>query len=325
VKASCPIDMSRSSERGVIGHLSIRSGDHVVGHGNRIGRIQGIYDNLHSPPSRLTRRGDQCIRAVRALVNLDWDVVRNLSGACIRRVIDRSDGLVAEHAHDWPVLSVFVLGGYRNKTELGETLISGPSAIFYRAGAAHSNKAGPLGFEQIEIELDPDWLGRSLIPDAPVSRWLGGPAGAESRTLAHLLVFELEEERLRAALRQFVQHARDQIQSAAPPWVQAITCRLRDDASLRINELSREVLRHPSWVGTAFRRATGERLTEAAARLRLERAACLLRESDMSAADVAQEAGFCDQSHMSRTFRRVLARSPSSVRMDRLNFRQSRP
>jgi AraC-like DNA-binding protein len=142
-------------------------------------------------------------------------MVRNLGGAYVRRVIDRSGANVAEHAHDWPVLSIFVLGGYRNQTELGEVLIAGG-----------------------------------------------------------------------------------------------------------VNDLAREVKRHPSWLGTAYRRAIGEGLTETAARLRVERAARLLRETDQTGADVAQEAGFCDQSHMNRTFRRLLGRLPSAVRNDRTALRQ---
>lgn len=61
---------------------------------------------------------------------------------------------------------------------------------------------------------------------------------------------------------------------------------------------------------------------ETAARFRLERAAHLLRETDQTAAGVALEAGFCDQSHMNRTFRRLLGRLPSEVRNDRSEFRQ---
>lgn len=53
----------------------------------------------------------------------------------------------------------------------------------------------------------------------------------------------------------------------------------------------------------------------------VERAARLLRETDESCAGIALEAGFRDQSHMSRVFRRVLGRSPSVVREDRREFR----
>jgi transcriptional regulator GlxA family with amidase domain len=68
----------------------------------------------------------------------------------------------------------------------------------------------------------------------------------------------------------------------------------------------------------------GESLQELAARVRVERAARLLRESDEPLSAIAIEAGFCDQSHMNRTFRRVLGRLPTAVRGDRQFFRRSR-
>jgi transcriptional regulator GlxA family with amidase domain len=61
---------------------------------------------------------------------------------------------------------------------------------------------------------------------------------------------------------------------------------------------------------------------ETAARFRVERAARSLRETNHACAYIAHEAGFCDQSHMNRTFRRSLGRTPSEVRDDRAVFRQ---
>jgi AraC family transcriptional regulator len=249
-------------------------------------------------------------------------MLRRFTGATVRRVVDRSDARVPEHAHDWPVLSIFILGRYLNETELGETLIAGPSAILYRAGAAHRNAIGPVGFEQIEIEFDAAWLGRELMPAAAVSRWLGGYVGAEARDLARLCVSGTDEERFRAALRRFVQCANVQAVREAPSWVQVIHRRLRNDTALAVNDLAREVGRHPSWLGTAYRQATGEGPLETAARFRVERAARSLRETNHACAHIAHEAGFCDQSHMNRTFRRLLGRAPSEVRNDRAAFRQ---
>ncbi len=245
----------------------------------------------------------------------------NLSGATVRRVVDRSHAQVPQHAHDWPVLSVFVLGRYSNQTELGETAIAGPSVILYRAGAAHRNTVGSVGFEQIEIEFDPAWLGRALIPAAPVSRWVGGHAGAEARILRELCELQPDEERLRAGLQGFLRRANSQIERDPPSWLHAVTRRLNEENAVRVSDLAAESKRHPSWLGTAYRRATGEGLLETAARLRVERAACLLRETDQSSSRIALEAGFCDQSHMNRTFRRLLGRLPSAVREDRETFR----
>jgi AraC-like DNA-binding protein len=48
-----------------------------------------------------------------------------------------------------------------------------------------------------------------------------------------------------------------------------------------------------------------------------------LRETAQPYASIALDAEFCDQSHMNRTFRRVLGRSPAAVREERWSFRQS--
>jgi AraC-like DNA-binding protein len=248
-------------------------------------------------------------------------LLRSFSGARVRRVIDRSHGVVPEHAHDWPVLSLFVLGGYENGTELGQLFIAGPSAVLYRQGAAHQNRAGAAGFEQIEIEFDPAWLGPTSPPAAPVRRWVGGSAGADSRALAKISMTEPDEAVVRSAVRRFVGGASGPPARARPGWVDQVDHRLRDDPALKVQELARQIGCHPVWLGVAYRRATAEGIPEAAARFRVERAARMLRETEEAAASIAAAAGFCDQSHMNRTFRRVLGRLPSAIRSDRAYFR----
>ena len=250
-------------------------------------------------------------------------MLRSFSGACVRRVIDRSHACVPEHAHEWPVLSLFVIGSYLNETELGERFICGPSAILYAAGARHRNTTAAVGFEQIEIEFDPCWLGRRWLPGRPVMLWVGGRVGREVRYLVRACEAEASEDCLREALRRFLERAIRQPQREPASWIGTITRRLSEDTTLRISDLAVETSRHPSWVGSAYRQATGEAPQETAARFRVERATHLLRETGQPLSWIALEAGFCDQSHMNRTFRRVLARSPAAVREDRRQFRQA--
>jgi AraC family transcriptional regulator len=249
-------------------------------------------------------------------------MLRRFSGACVRRVIDRSHTVVPEHAHDWPVLSLFVIGSYRNETEAGERFICGPSAIFYRSGAGHRNTIAAVGFEQIEIEFDPSWLGQRLLPRVPVQLWVGGAVGRKARYLANACQAEEPENRLRAAIQEFMQGANRQPECEAAGWIGTISRRLREDTALKVTDLASEVRRHPSWVGSAYRHATGEGLQQTAARLRVECATRLLRETCQPVSSIALEAGFCDQSHMNRTFRHVLGRSPTVVRVERRDFRQ---
>ena len=249
-------------------------------------------------------------------------ILHSSSGVRVRRVVDHSHGLVAEHAHDWPVLSLFVLGGYRNETELGEVGIAGPSAMLYRAGAAHQNHIGPQGFEQLEIEFDPDWLGRQLLPTIPVTRWLGGWAGHRVRGLARAC-HGSSAMALRDALGDFIAAAEQEPTLSRAEWTSEAEQRLRADPGLSVRDLAREMELHPVWLGSAYRRATGEPPSHAAARFRVERAARLLRETDEPPVQIAHDAGFCDQSHMIRTFRRVIGRLPSAVRADAAWMRPS--
>ena len=228
------------------------------------------------------------------------------------------------HAHDWPVLSLFVLGAYFNRTDVGERHICGPSAVLYHTGAHHTNAVGANGFEQIEIEFDPRWLGYCSLPRVPVAHWTGGRIGAAARTLAGECGKSMDEKQLVTALLRFLTLAVQGRSEGPPAWVDQVSRRLRENAGLRVTDLAKEVDRHPSWLGGAYQRAVGEGILVTAARLRVEHAVRLLRESDLSCCQVALDAGFCDQSHMNRSFRRLLDRSPSTVRNERLAFREFR-
>jgi AraC family transcriptional regulator len=249
-------------------------------------------------------------------------LLHKFTGAVVSRTLDRSYSRVLEHAHDWPMLSFFVLGAYSNRTEVGDRYVCGPSAVLYRAGARHANAVSADGFEQVEIEFDPAWLRFSGLPDMPVAHMTGGCIGAATRAMVRTCGKVMDEERFATALRWFLTIAVEHSGGSRPVWVDQVTSRLRQNLALRVNDLAREVARHPSWLGTAYRGAVGEGILETAARLRVEHAVRLLRETDLTYCEIANDAGFCDQSHMNRSFRRVLDRLPSTVRDEKSRFRE---
>lgn len=248
-------------------------------------------------------------------------VLCSFAGVAVRRVVDRAGGVVPEHAHDWPVLSLFVMGGYRNTTELGDVDLAGPSAVLYRAGATHANAIGADGFEQIEVEFDPRWL--RLGEGPAVLQWVGGPAASAARALAVTCRSAPDERELREAVAGFLGQAEASGRTPTPSWIDRVEAMLRNDASLRVRDIAARLGRHPAWLGAAYAVERGEGLAQAAARFRVERAARRLRETDDTPADIAAAAGFCDQSHMIRVFRRLLGRSPSAVRADRTFMRET--
>lgn len=248
-------------------------------------------------------------------------MLQQFTGATVRRVIDPGRAVIREHAHDWPLVSLYVQGSYRNVTECGERIIAGPSMVFYRPGVAHQNVVGEAGFEQIEIEFDPQWLGSSAMPLERVLLCVGGACGALSRSIARACNGPLSEEHFLNLVRRLLLTADQAPKHDERSWPGDVAALLRADPSRSIESVARELGRSPAWIGPAYRRLTGERPQETAARFRVERATQLLRESDDSLVEVATVAGFCDQSHMNRSFRRVLGRLPTSVRRDRDNFR----
>ena len=248
----------------------------------------------------------------------DPSIIATYNGAVVRRTVDQSHAVVPEHAHDWHVLSLFVSGSYRNRTQLGEAVFAGPSAILYRPGAAHENHVGRYGFEQIEIEFDRKWLGDFTLPDRPVFRWAGGKMAALSRSLARRCAESGfgSENSLQAGVIAFLEQVQTLASPVQPNWLARVQIELESSSPISVRQLAERVGLHPFWIGQAYKHATGETLQQAKSRIQVQRAVILLRETGEEAASIAVAAGFYDQSHMIRMFRRVLGRKPSEVRAD---------
>jgi AraC-like DNA-binding protein len=102
----------------------------------------------------------------------------------------------------------------------------------------------------------------------------------------------------------------------APGWVQQIASAIRNDPShpYKLEELSKLVGYHPVHIARTFREFTGKTVGEFVRLARLECARTLLADKRFSIAEIAQMAGFTDQSHLNRLFRRCFNLTPQEVR-----------
>ena len=102
----------------------------------------------------------------------------------------------------------------------------------------------------------------------------------------------------------------------APGWVQQIAAEIRRDPShpYKLEDLSKLVGYHPVHIARTFREFTGRTVGEFVRSARLERAQTLLADNRLSIAEIAQMAGFTDQSHLNRLFRRCFNLTPQEVR-----------
>ena len=88
----------------------------------------------------------------------------------------------------------------------------------------------------------------------------------------------------------------------------------RHDEPLDVPAAARMVRMSASYFMRFFRKATGLTFSVYVDQLRMSRAHQLLVESDLSLSEIAAEAGFCDQCHMSRHIRRRFGTTPGRIR-----------
>lgn len=88
---------------------------------------------------------------------------------------------------------------------------------------------------------------------------------------------------------------------------------------IKTKELAMTVGFSVSHFSRAFRRSRGVPPHQYVVHRQLSRAQDLLKETNLSLATIAAQAGYCDQSHLTRTFRRFTGLSP---KVFRLQFRR---
>ena len=245
--------------------------------------------------------------------------LRALSGARAMRVIHGPHQVIAEHDHDWPSLTLPVLGECTESCEAGVIRLAGLSAVIHPPGAFHSDTVSGRGMETVSIQLDPAWLSDTLTSSRlGRTRFVsGGRGGAAATRLSRLwATVSTPESELRQATGHLIALAlSDQQSPPGPHWISAVAAQA-GAWEQRTADLARRLRIHPAWLARAYRNVIGEGLHETARRNRIERAVLLLRTTQRPLADVALESGFCDQSHMTRNLRQLLGRTPRQIRAE---------
>jgi AraC family transcriptional regulator len=228
------------------------------------------------------------------------------------------------HAHEMPFFWL-MLGGDYAELYGREVVQARPFTFAFRpAGVPHQDEIGPRGVRLFGIEVGAGWRG-SLQADSGslgVARddeggellWLGLKIYRATRGAveAHDLVLES----LLAELLGAVAHPRQATGKTAPPWLGRVMEKLRAECCqrLRLEELAREAGVHPVHLSRVFRKCTGRGIGEYVHRLRVRAACEQMLEAERPLAEISLAAGFADQSHFTRAFRRVTGTTPGAFR-----------
>jgi AraC-like DNA-binding protein len=126
----------------------------------------------------------------------------------------------------------------------------------------------------------------------------------------------------RVALLDLVETISRELQTAAPSWNQAAGrvhaatefIKLRFPDRISREDLARHVSLSPSYFSTVFRQFTGYGPMQYLARVRVEAAKGLLRDSSLPVHEVAQAVGFTDPYYFARVFKRQTGLSAQEYR-----------
>ena len=250
---------------------------------------------------------------------------RRVRGLILARV-RYSPGLrIPPHAHDHARL-VFVLRGSFTETVEGRERHATPSLLIHRpAGERHAAVVGPSGALVLIVDLDPAWLEEVRaegITLAGSAEFRGGLLGL----LCHRLVYEFQQrdEVARLAIESLVagiavEASRRQANTrgrVVPRWLHEARALLhaRFAERLTLDGIARAVGVHPVHLARTFRHAYHCTVGDYVRQLRLEFACREVCFSEAPLSEVALAAGFCDQSHFSRAFKRHTGFSPAEYR-----------
>jgi AraC family transcriptional regulator len=222
---------------------------------------------------------------------------------------------------DLPYLAVVLEGGLVKSFPRRALELRRASAVAIPQGATHGARFGSAGARILIVRprnaSDPvagcfdriaELRGRELTWLA----WRLGELRAEDAA-APLAAEGFALELLAATTRE----TRAERPHARPPaWLRAAEELLRARLAERIGlaELAETVGVHPAYLARAFRAHYGLSVGEYGRRLRLAWAAAELAGSETPLAEIAANAGFADQSHFTRVFRRHVGTTPARYR-----------
>jgi AraC family transcriptional regulator len=229
------------------------------------------------------------------------------------------------HSHK-QALFCFVIQGNYTETYGRETRECLPSTLlFHPAEETHAEYFHDSGGRSLIIEVAPEWLEHMREHVAVVDHSAEFHDGITEllarrlyREFAHMdaasalviegLMLEMVGEASRHSSNGTVQHF--------PRWLQQARDLLhaRFSEHLTLAEVANNVGVHPVHLAQTFHKSYQCTVGDYVRQLRIEYACRELASSETPIVQIALAAGFCDQSHFTRTFKRFIGMAPSQYR-----------
>ena len=247
---------------------------------------------------------------------------REVGGLLLSETWHEPRARIPPHAHQHAYLCLVRQGSYR-ETYGEKTRSCRPNTLAYHpAEEVHSEQLGDTGVRSFIVELSAAWAQRfnECVPA------LGNPADAQGGTPAFLGMRLYREFRLMDAvsplaieglvLETLAELVRLRTAPRRPAWLLRARDMLHDrfQENLGLAEIAAAVGVHPVYLASMFRQHFRQTIGDYHRQLRVEFACKQLATGHMPLAEIALTAGFVDQSHFARVFKRYLGMTPGTYR-----------
>jgi AraC family transcriptional regulator len=230
-----------------------------------------------------------------------------------------------EHTHK-RALFCFVMQGNYTETYGGKTRECKSSTLLYHPPEElHSERFHETGGRSFIVEIAPGWL-TQIRRDLTVMDNPTGFQGGIFEFLAWKLYREFDqldgaapliiEGLMMEILGETVRHSATKDRQSLPRWLQQAKDILHASftENLTLADIARTVGVHPVHLAQTFHKTYRCTVGDYVRKLRIEYACHELATSDKPIVDIALAAGFCDQSHFTRMFKRAIGAAPSQYR-----------
>ncbi len=245
-----------------------------------------------------------------------------LAGLRVRQSVYAPDTRLPWHSHAQPYLCLVAAGGFEERSVRRAESCDTRTVVWQLTSEEHDDTFGSSGARLWNIEFTDAWAER--LADATRLRTYargGEPTWLAARIIAELrrsdALSYLSVEGLVCALIAEVSRCASRAHGRRPAWLTRARDRLHAEyrSPPSVAELARDAGVHRSHFARAFRIHLGCTVADYVRRRRIEWAAAQLASHRHSLAELSLLAGFGDQPHFTRAFRRVMGVTPGEYQI----------
>lgn len=250
-------------------------------------------------------------------------ISREVAGFMLRETIHEPGLKVPKHFHQHAHVAFVLRGVFTEKCE-SKNLECKPLSVSYLApGMTHSDDFR-TGAHSFLIEIAPQRLERvhelltlrePLFLHGGLSAWLAMRLYMEARK--NDAASSLAVEGLALEILAELSRRQATVSQRKPPvWLERAReiIHAQFQESLTHEDIAKAICIHPVHLASLFRQHYGCTIGEYVRKLRIEFACREISASNVPLADIAQAAGFSDQSHFSKVFRQHTGMTPARFR-----------